>query len=91
MNDNIVPLGSKYIHTAAHLFQSKRLTLARELRGFTKAELADIVGKTPSSISQFEDEDVNLKPDAATLGQLAMALSVPVQFFTRKMSSDLIH
>lgn len=91
MNENIVPLASKYIHTAAHLFQAKRLTLARELRGLTKAELAEIVGKTPSSISQFEDEDVNLKPDAATLGQLAMALSVPIQFFTRKMNSDLIH
>jgi len=91
MNDKTIALGNKHIHLAAHLFQPERLTLARELRGLTKAELAERIGRTSSSISQFESLDVPLKPDVGTLGELAVALSVPVQFFARKMAASLIH
>ena len=82
-------LGKHDIHTAAHLFQPDRLTLARELSGITKQELAERIGKTASAISQFESSN-RVRPDGGTVGQLALALSVPVQFFTRKMENRLL-
>jgi Zn-dependent peptidase ImmA (M78 family)/DNA-binding XRE family transcriptional regulator len=64
----------------ARLFEPTRLTLARELRKCTKAELASRVGKTPSAVSQFESG--RIRPDGATVAALALALDVPVVFFT---------
>lgn len=79
------PIGSTDLHLAAHLFHPPRLTLAREMRAWTKAELAERIGKSPAAISQFEAGGrVSCKPDAATLGQMALALGVPVSFFARK-------
>lgn len=77
--DPIVRLAAGEIHVAAQLFKPVRLTLARELRLLTKAELAALVGRTPSAISQFEAG--RLRPDGATVGELALALDVPVGFF----------
>lgn len=73
--------GSNDIHLAAHLFRSERLTLARELRGLTKTELAERVQKTPGAISQFETG--RTKPEPGTVGALALALQVPAGFFAR--------
>ena len=72
-------LGKNDIHTAAQLFVRERLTVARELRGLTKQQLADKVGKTPSAITQFEGGQA--RPDGRTLGMLALALRVSVAFF----------
>jgi Zn-dependent peptidase ImmA (M78 family)/transcriptional regulator with XRE-family HTH domain len=84
--DPIVPLGSKDLHLAAHLFQPARLTLARELRGLTRAELAERIGKSAAAVSQFEGgAKAGCRPDPKTLGQLALALGVPVGFFARKV------
>jgi Zn-dependent peptidase ImmA (M78 family)/transcriptional regulator with XRE-family HTH domain len=83
--DPVVPVGPNDIQLAAHLFHPPRLTLARELRGMTRVELAAKVGKTPAAIGQFEGGGkAACRPDAKTLGLLALALSVPVGFFTRK-------
>lgn len=35
----------------------KRLSFARELKGLTKKELAERIGKTPSAITQYEKEN----------------------------------
>ena len=83
--DPIVPIGGSDLHLAAHLFHPPRLTLARELRGMTRAELADRIGKSAAAISQFEGgSKTPCRPDPRTLGTMALALGVPVGFFTRK-------
>ncbi len=73
--------GSNEIHLAAHLFRPERLTLARELRGLTKTDLAERVQKTPAAISQFEAG--RTRPEPGTVGALALALQVPAGFFAR--------
>jgi Zn-dependent peptidase ImmA (M78 family)/transcriptional regulator with XRE-family HTH domain len=80
--DPIVPIGNKDLHLATHLFQPPRLTTARELRGLTKAELAERIGKSAAAISQFEGGAC--RPDPKTLGQMALALGMPVGFFARR-------
>jgi Zn-dependent peptidase ImmA (M78 family)/DNA-binding XRE family transcriptional regulator len=76
----LLPVGPDDWHLAAHLFRAEQLTLARELRGFTKVELAARIGKTASAISQFETG--RTKPDVQTIASLQLALQVPLPFFT---------
>lgn len=73
--------GINDIHLAAHLFKPERLTLARELRGLTKTELAERIQKSPGAISQFEVG--RTKPEAGTVAAMALALQVPAGFFAR--------
>lgn len=68
-------------YSAAHAFDSNRLTLARELKGLSKSALAKKIRKSPSAVTQFEGG--SLRPDANTLRLLAVALGVPVGFFAR--------
>lgn len=84
----IISIGRNDIHIAAQLFQPERLTLARELKGVTRQDLASRVNKTASAISQFESG--RTRPDGPTLGQIAIALGVQLQFFITKMSTDLL-
>ncbi|MBK8265107.1 MAG: helix-turn-helix transcriptional regulator [Nannocystis sp.] len=72
-------IGPSDIHSAARLFEPERLTLAREVRGLTKAELAEKIGKTPSAVSQFESG--RSRPDGQTIGRLILALGTPASFF----------
>lgn len=65
--------------SVAHAFDAERLTMARELRGMSKVDLARNIGKSPSALTQFENG--SLRPDANTVRQLALALGVPVDFF----------
>lgn len=74
------PIGPTDIHTAATRFQPARLTLARERMGMTKKALAEQIGKTPAALTQFEGG--RSRPDASTIGSLAMALGVAPAFFT---------
>lgn len=76
------------IHTAARLFDPERLTLARELRGLTKQQLADKIGKTPSAVSQFESS--RARPDGQTIGRLLLALNMPASFFAKTNDSPRI-
>lgn len=75
-------IDSSQRHLAAQMFQPSRLVLARELNGISKSELAEQIGKTPSAITQFEN---GMKPDASTLFQMALALGMPISFFTTKL------
>jgi len=90
----VIPIGHSDIHLAAHLFNPVRLTLARELRGLTKAELAASVGKSPAELSQFEMG--RHRPDSKTIAALTLALGVPLSFLVRQtatvpLSSDACH
>ena len=87
-NANVPPIGTSDLHLAAHLFEARRLTQARELRGISKAELAERIGKSPAAISQFEGAGLaSCKPDPKTLASIAFALGLPLAFFSRKQSA----
>jgi Zn-dependent peptidase ImmA (M78 family)/transcriptional regulator with XRE-family HTH domain len=80
--DRFGRVGAGDVNIAAHWFEGARLTLARELRGITRAELAERIGKTPSAVSQFEGG--RSKPDPRTLAGISLALGVPLGFFVRQ-------
>jgi Zn-dependent peptidase ImmA (M78 family)/transcriptional regulator with XRE-family HTH domain len=81
-------IGADDLFSASHLFDPARLTVARELKGLTKTELAELVEKTPSALSQFEAG--RARPDPQTLRRIALALGLPIAFFTRRRSASLI-
>ena len=81
-------IGPDDLFSASHLFDSARLTVARELKGLTKTELAELVDKTPSALSQFETG--RARPDPQTLRRIALALGLPITFFTKRRSASLI-
>lgn len=88
-NEPLLPVGSSDLHLATHLFSAERLTLARELRGMTKAELAERVQKTAAAVGQFEAG--RSRPEAKTVAAIALALGVPVGFFAaRKNATSLL-
>lgn len=58
-----------------------RIKFARELHGLTKKELAEMINKTPSAITQYETGKSGLSLDTFTA--LARALSVPLAFFSK--------
>ncbi|MEQ3551668.1 XRE family transcriptional regulator [Pseudonocardia nematodicida] len=64
---------------AARLFDGERLTLARQLAGLRKNQLAEKIDKTPTSITAYESG--RKRPAAATVAQLAMALGIDPDFF----------
>lgn len=89
MNNNLFPpLGERDYNLIIHQFKPDSLTLARELRGHTKAELAEMIGKTSGAISQFEHGII--KPDVITLKSLSLTLGVPTNFFARNLNSTPI-
>lgn len=64
-------------------FVGSRLKEAREARGLTCQALADSLGVTRSSVSNYENSLQTPSPDA--LEQLSRALSLPAHFFTRQV------
>lgn len=79
-----IPLGIADVNLAAHLFKPDRLTVARELRGLSKTELAERIQRTPSAISQFESG--RIRPDGKTVGSLVLALGVPPAFLASPLA-----
>ena len=61
------------------LFDGRRLTIARTLRGLTKTELAGRIDVTPGAISQYEGSLT--RPSGDVISRLALALAVPAAFF----------
>ncbi len=57
------------------------VTMARELRGFTKKELASKIGKTPATVTRIEKG--SLVPDLDTFFILSTTLRVPPAFFSK--------
>lgn len=61
------------------MFNPSRLTLARKRRGMKKRELAEQIGLTEKSVSNYE---AGLQePEITTLGRLSKALQFPEAFF----------
>lgn len=63
----------------ARAFAPARLTMARELAGLRKRELAQRVERTAAAVSQYELGQSG--PSASTLARCAAALELPVGFF----------
>jgi Zn-dependent peptidase ImmA (M78 family)/transcriptional regulator with XRE-family HTH domain len=74
-------MASMDLETARLLFDGQRLAHARQFQGLLKAELATEVGVTPAAIGQFESGVA--RPSTSTLGRLAIALRVPVSYFSQ--------
>ncbi|HET8660590.1 MAG TPA: XRE family transcriptional regulator [Micromonosporaceae bacterium] len=68
------------IATAPGTLTPSRLTLARKRRGLTLVQLAAAVDVSARSLSAYENGRQEPGPD--TLGRLAAALDVPVEFLT---------
>lgn len=64
----------------AQAFAPARLTMARELAGMRKIDLAQAIERTAAAVSQYELGQA--RPSAETLQRCAVALDVPVSFFT---------
>lgn len=64
----------------AQAFAPARLTMARELAGLRKRDLADAIDRTAAAVSQYELGQS--RPSGETLRRCAAALDVPVSFFT---------
>jgi Zn-dependent peptidase ImmA (M78 family)/transcriptional regulator with XRE-family HTH domain len=64
---------------AAAFFDGARLTLARQLAGLRKTDLAGLVDKSPTAVAAWESGAK--RPTAATVAQLALSLSVDPGFF----------
>lgn len=62
-------------------FHPHRLTQAREARGLSGVNLANLIGVSASTISQYEHDAS--KPNEETLDRLGLALNVPRTFFLR--------
>ena len=63
-------------------FNPARLTAGRQLRGLTKSALADRIGKSPSSITQFEAGTSGI--DIQTFEAVVNVLNLPPSFFAIK-------
>lgn len=64
--------------TSTSDFDGTRLTVARRLRGLTKAELARSLNVTPTAIAQYEKGS---RPTQAALAQMCLILGMPRDFF----------
>lgn len=72
----------------APFFDGARLTLARQLSGRRKNELAEDIGKSATAVAAWESGAK--RPSAATVAQLAMALKVSPEFFTVRASQAVL-
>jgi Zn-dependent peptidase ImmA (M78 family)/transcriptional regulator with XRE-family HTH domain len=61
-------------------FAPARLTMARELAGLRKRDLAEAIGRTAAAVSQYELGQS--RPSGETLARCAQVLDLPVSFFT---------
>lgn len=59
-------------------FDPTRLTVARRLRGFTKADLARSLGVTPTAVAQYERGS---RPTQPVMAQMCLTLGMPREFF----------
>ncbi|GAB3448240.1 helix-turn-helix domain-containing protein [Actinophytocola sediminis] len=64
----------------AQAFEPARLTMARELAGLRKRELAERIERTAAAVSQYELGQS--RPSGETVQRCARALDLPVGFFT---------
>jgi Zn-dependent peptidase ImmA (M78 family)/transcriptional regulator with XRE-family HTH domain len=66
----------------ATLFDGARLTLARQLAGLRKSDVATLIEMTPTAVAGWESGAK--RPAAATVAKLALALAVDPGFFAMR-------
>lgn len=66
----------------AAIFDGARLTLARQLAGLRKSDLAALIQMTPTAVAAWESGAK--RPTAATVAKLALALTVDPGFFAMR-------
>lgn len=66
-------------------FDGSRLTLARQLAGLRKSQLAELVGRTPTAVAGWENG--TKQPTPANVAQLALSLEVDAEFFAIRSAS----
>jgi Zn-dependent peptidase ImmA (M78 family)/transcriptional regulator with XRE-family HTH domain len=67
------------------IFDPSKLTLARQLAGLRKADLAEKIGMAPASVSAWESG--SQRPNEAAVARLCMALGVGPHFFSAGSST----
>src|SRR5438128_2159541 len=73
--------GSQHVAQVAMSFEPARLTIARELRGFTRSELDTKLELPGPELARLEGAHAGAS--AKTLARLALALGIPIHFFAR--------
>src|SRR5262245_54985716 len=63
-----------------------RLKRAREIRGFTQAEIAEAVGVSQAAIARIEQDF--LEPSEQLVQQIALKTGFPVSFFHQETGPD---
>ena len=76
---NVTDAQANRARPIARAFSPGRLTLARQVAGKSKRQLAEVIGKSATAVTQFELGQA--KPSADTLAACAQALEFPVAFF----------
>jgi Zn-dependent peptidase ImmA (M78 family)/transcriptional regulator with XRE-family HTH domain len=71
--------------TTKEFFVKERLTEAREARGLTQSVLAQALGKSASTISNWERGEQS--PEPASLEMLSRDLRLPTRYFLKQMPS----
>jgi len=77
--------GSKYAGTNPYHF-GKVLSAARRKKGFTQAELAELLSTSRRVVSYYEREVGN--PNIETLNKISEALKVPIERFLEPQLED---
>jgi Zn-dependent peptidase ImmA (M78 family)/transcriptional regulator with XRE-family HTH domain len=67
-------------------FVGQRLAEAREARGLTNGTLADLIGVSPTAISQYEKGLASPRPE--TMDKIAERLNLPSSFFVRQVGKE---
>jgi Zn-dependent peptidase ImmA (M78 family)/transcriptional regulator with XRE-family HTH domain len=70
---------------ASAQFDGARLTLARQLAGLKKVQLAKLIDMTPASVSSWES--AAKAPNASAIAKISFALGVEPQFFAAGASA----
>lgn len=70
---------------AAAFFDGSRLTLARNLAGWRKSNLASAIGMSPAAVSSWETGEK--RPGPAAVAQLALALQIDPGFFSARAAT----
>lgn len=71
---------SRSLADATTFFNGQRLTMARQLAGLKKSQLAGLVEMSPASVTGWESGAK--QPNRATVAKLALALKVEPKFFS---------
>lgn len=67
-------------------FVPGRLTMAREARALRQTELADLIDKSPATVSKYESAANPQRPDPAILPRLAEVLQVDMGWFFKPLA-----